>query len=112
MGDLVPGTPWIYILHAARLYGRQHQPSTGETFCTKTTLALELVRQADAESSAPLLGVFDGAYAVAMVVKPCVNPIPRRRRIESLTRLRGDVRLYHLVVARAQRKGRRPTWGE
>jgi DDE superfamily endonuclease len=112
MGDVVPGTPWTYLPPAARLYCRQHQLPTGETFCTKTTLALERLRQADAESAAPLLGVFDGAYAVATVVKPCVNPTPGPRRIEILTRLRVDARLYHPVVARAQRKGRRPAWGE
>jgi hypothetical protein len=39
MGDLVAGTP------------------------TKTTLAVEWLRQADAESAAPILGVFAGAYA-------------------------------------------------
>jgi hypothetical protein len=112
MGDLVPGTPWTYLPHAARLYCRQRQLPTGETFHTKTILALELLRQADAESSAPLLGVFDGAYAVETVVKPGVNSIPGQRRIAILTRLRVDARLYHPVVSRAQRKGRRPKWGE
>jgi hypothetical protein len=112
MGDLVPGTPWMYLPHAARLYCRKTQLPTGETFQTKTAWAVELLRQADAESSAPILGVFDGAYAVATVVEPCLNPGPGQRRIELLTRLRVDARLYSPVVSRARTKGRRPKWGE
>jgi DDE superfamily endonuclease len=98
--------------HAARLYCRQSQLPSGETFHTKTVWAVDLLRQADEESSAPILGVFDGAYAGATVVEPCVNPSPRQRRIEILTRLRVDARLYQPVVSRARPKGRRPTWGD
>jgi hypothetical protein len=112
MGDLVPGTPWTYLPHGARLYCRQNQLLTGETCHTKTAWAIVLLRQADAESIAPLLGVFDGAYAVATVVEPCMNPAPGQRRIEILTRLRVDARLYQPLVPRARRKGRRPKWGE
>jgi hypothetical protein len=111
MGDLVPGTPWTYLPHSARLYCRQSQLPMGETFHTKTAWAGELLRQADAESTAPILGVFDGAYAVATVVEPCVNPSPGQRRIEILTRLRVDARLYQPVGPRTRQKGRRPQWG-
>jgi hypothetical protein len=112
LGDLVPGTPWTYLPHAARLYCRQSQLPTGETFHTKTAWAVELLRQADAESSAPIVGVFDGAYAVATVVEPCVHPGPGQRRIEILTRLRVDARLYQPVTHRTRPKGRRPKWGD
>jgi hypothetical protein len=112
MGDLVPGTPWTYLPHAARLYCRKSQLPAGETFQTKTAWAVELLRQADAESTAPIVGVFDGAYAVTTVVKPCLNPGPEQRRIEILTRLRVDARLYHPVVSRPRPRGRRPMWGE
>jgi hypothetical protein len=112
MGDLVPGRPWTYRPHAARLYGREKQWPPGASFHTNTAWAVELVRQADGESSAPILGVFDGAYAVATVVKPCLHPGPEPRRLEILTRLRVDARLYYPVVARPRRKGRRPKWGE
>ena len=112
LGDLMPGTPGTYLPHAARLYGRQRQWPTGETFHTNTAWAVDLLRQADAESSAPILGVFDGAYAVATVVAPCVHPSPGQRRIEILTRLRVDARLYQPVVSRARPKGRRPKWGD
>jgi hypothetical protein len=74
MGDLVPGTPWLYLPHAARLYCRENQLPAGETFQAKTARAVELLRQADAASSAPLLAVFDGAYAVATVVETLCEP--------------------------------------
>jgi DDE superfamily endonuclease len=112
MGDLAPGTLWTYLPHAARLYGRQRQVPAGESFRTKTAWAVERLRQADAELTAPILGVFDGAYAVETVVGPCVNPGPGQRQIEILTRLRVDARLYHPVVARPHLKERRPKWGE
>jgi hypothetical protein len=102
----------MYLPHAARLYCRQNQWPAGETLQTNTAWAVELWRQADAGSSAPILGVFDGASAVATVVEPCVHPSPGRRRREILTRRRVDARLYHPVVSRARRKGRRPKWGE
>jgi hypothetical protein len=111
MGDLVPGRPWTYLPHAARLYCRQSQLPAGETFRTKTALAVELLRQADAESAAPIVGVFDGAYAVDTVIRPCLEPKPDQRRIECVTRLRADARLYHPVGTRPQTMGRPPTWG-
>jgi hypothetical protein len=93
LGDLMPGTPWTYLPHAARPYCRQSQLPTGEALHTQTAWAVESLRPADAESSAPLVGVFDGAYAVATVVEPRVHPGSGQRRIEILTRLRVDARL-------------------
>jgi hypothetical protein len=40
-GDLLPGRPWTYLPHAVRLYCRQSQLPAGETFRTKTALAVE-----------------------------------------------------------------------
>ena len=111
MGNLVPGHPWLYLSHAARLYFRQHQLPTGETFRTKTALAAALLRQADAESVLPILAGFDGAYAVDPVVRPCLESGPGQRRIEIVTRLRADARLYHPVRSRPPAKGRPPKWG-
>jgi hypothetical protein len=111
MGDLVPVRPWLYLPHAARLYCRQSQLPAGETFRTKTALAVELLQQADAESGAPILGVMDGAYAVDTVIRPCLEPGPRGRRIDLVTRLRADARLYHPVVPQRRARGRRPLWG-
>jgi hypothetical protein len=101
MGELTPSHPWTYLPHAARLYWRPSQLPPGETFRTKTALAVELLRQADRESAVPILGVFDGAYAVETVIEPWVTPRPGRRRIEIVTRLRADARLYHPVGPRA-----------
>ncbi|MDQ3960343.1 MAG: transposase [Pseudomonadota bacterium] len=111
MGDLVPGKPWTYLPHAARLYCRQSQLPTGESFRTKTALAVELLRQADSESMAPILAVFDGAYAVDTVIQPCLQPQPGQRRIAIITRLRTDARLYHPLGTRSRAKGRPPKWG-
>jgi hypothetical protein len=111
MGDLAPGRPWTYLPHAARLYCRQRRLPAGETFRTKTALAVELLQQADQDSAAPILGVFDGAYAVETVVQPCLEPPEGRRRMEIVTRLRIDARLYHPVGARPRAKGRPPKWG-
>jgi hypothetical protein len=111
LGDLTPGHPWTYLPHAARLYCRQSQLPLGETFRTKTALAVELLPQADHESAVPILGVFDGAYAVETVIAPCMTPHPGRRRIEIVTRLRVDARLYHPVDTQPRAKGRPPKWG-
>jgi hypothetical protein len=112
MGDVVPGPPWMYLPHAARLSCRKTQLPAGEPFQTNTAWAVELLRQADAASRAPILGVFDGASAVATVVEPCLHPGPGPRRMEILTRRRVDARLSSPVVSRARQKGRRPKWGE
>jgi hypothetical protein len=111
MGDLVPGRPWTYLPHATRLYCRRTQLPEGETFRTKTMLAVELLRQADAESAVPVLAVFDGASAVDTVVQPCLEPPQGRRRLELVTRLRVDARLYHPVGAQPRAKGRPRKWG-
>jgi DDE superfamily endonuclease len=111
LGDLVPGRPWTFLPQAARLYVRQSQLPTGERFQTKPALGVEMLRQANAESAAPLLAVCDGAYAVESVVTPCLNPESGQPRIEILTRLRVDARLYHPPGAQAQPKGRPRKWG-
>jgi len=45
------------------------------------------------------------------VARPCVEPKAGQRRIEIVTRLRVDARLYHPVVPRPRAKGRPPKWG-
>jgi DDE superfamily endonuclease len=114
LGDLAPGKPWTYLPVASRLYFRKSQLPAGETFRTKTALAVDMLRQADAESAAPILAAFDGAYAMSTVVKPCLLPPPEQRRIEIVTRLRKDARLYEpLQPAPKNPKGGRPRqWGQ
>jgi hypothetical protein len=115
-GDLVPGRPWVFLPHSSRLYFRKSQLPVGETFQTKTQLAGQILRQVDAESDAPVLGIFDGAYATETVVRPCLKPPHGQRRIEILTRLRVDARLYQPPAGRVRADGtKRPgpeaKWG-
>ena len=145
MGDLAPGTgrePWTYLPTASRLYLRKKQLPAGEVFRTKNELAVEMLRQLDKASEAPVLGIFDGGYARKTVVQPCLGiggktpgatqstpadsvgpgaPQPPRR-IEILTRPRSDARLYKPLVQETQaqgktkpkrkRGGRRRIWGQ
>lgn len=113
MGDLMPGQPWTYLPVAARLYFRKNQTPPGETFRTKTDWAVDMLRRMDAESAAPILAVFDGAYAMETVIEPCLNPPAGRRRIEFVTRLRKDARLYQPLEATTKNpQGGRPRkWG-
>jgi hypothetical protein len=73
-----------------------------------------MLREIDAESAAPILAAFDGAYAMGTVIKPCLNPPEGKRRIEFVTRLRRDARLYEpLATAAKNAKGGRPRkWGK
>jgi hypothetical protein len=111
MGPLLPGRPWTYLGLAARVSCRQAQWPAGDPFRTKTALAVELWRQADAASRAPLLAVLDGADAMDTVVRPCLEPGPGPRRLAVVTRLRAEARLYHPVGARPHAQGRPPAWG-
>jgi len=111
-GDLVPGTPWTYLPHTARLYFRRKQLPPGGTFAKKTDLAVAMLRQADADSPVPVLAVFDRAYANRSVIRPCLS-VAGGRRIDVVTRLRCDARLYRPVPAVAARGPGRPRqWGE
>lgn len=107
MGDLLPGRPWTFLAHSGRLYLRKSQLPEGEVFRTKTAWAVEMLRQVDTESEAPVLGVCDGAYAMETVVRPCLQPPPGRRRIEIVTRLRVDARLYHPLLSSPQDEGKK-----
>lgn len=109
MGSLVPGTPWIYLPHTARLYFRKSQLPEGETFRKKTQWAAEMLQQLNRESAAPVLAAFDGAYANKTVVQSCLHPPEGVRRIEIVTRLRFDARLYLSKVD--NRMGRPRKWG-
>ncbi len=114
LGDLSPGRPWTYLPLAPRLYCRKSQLPIGERFRTKTALAVQMLREVDTESTAPILAAFDGAYAMDTVIKPCLNPQPGQRRIDFVTRLRKDARLYEPLETVPQNpKGGRPRkWGK
>jgi hypothetical protein len=114
LGDLSPGKPWTYLPLAARLYFRKSQLPEGETFRTKTALAVEMLREVAAVSKTPVLAAFDGAYAMETVIRPCLNPPEGTPRIECVTRLRKDARLYEpLRPSEKNPKGGRPRkWGK
>jgi hypothetical protein len=114
LGDLSPGRPWTCLPLAARLYFRKSQLPEGETFRTKTALAVEMLREAAEESKAPVLAAFDGAYAMTTVIRPCLNPPEGTPRIECVTRLRKDARLYEPLrpSAKNPQGGRPRKWGK
>ena len=112
LGSLTPGQPWDYAPLASRLYLRKTQLPVGETFRTKTELAVELFQQADDQSPQPILAVFDGAYAHKTVIGPLLAPPSGGRPIPFVTRLRKDARLYAPVDSRKSSRGGRPRkWG-
>jgi hypothetical protein len=110
-----PEQPAWFVPVAGRLYFRKTQlPPTGEEFRTKCELLVELTRQQASTRPGPHLLVCDGGFALGSVVRPLVRPDdPEQPRIDVLTRLRHDARLYALppVQRRAGQRGRMPKWG-
>jgi len=124
VGGLVPnpGQPAWYLPVAGLLYFRKSQlpgpGSNGEspvTFRTKNELLVDLARRQALAVEGLHLFAFDGAYAVHNVVRPLVCPeeegLPR---IDFLTRLRQDARLYEQPVPEQSegKRGRKPKWGK
>jgi hypothetical protein len=107
-----PSQPAWFLPHTGRLYFRKSQLPEGETFRTKCELLVELLRrEADGVPDGFHLGVFDGAFAVASVVRPLVRPCTGRQRVEFLTRLRGDARWHGLPAEPPPgKRGPRPKW--
>jgi hypothetical protein len=109
-----PNQPACFLPHLGRLYFRQSQLPAGEVFHTKCQLLVELLRAEARYVPGKHLGVFDGAFAVRSVIEPLTQPEAGQPRIDFLTRLRGDARLYY-QPAEGQRPGRRgpkPKWGK
>jgi hypothetical protein len=117
-----PDQPGWFLPISGRLYFRKSQlpvrpPNQGggtEPFRTKCELAVELFREQAEHVSGPHLAVFDGGYALGNVVRPLVLPEDGSPRIEFLTRLRHDARLFALPPEK-QPKGKRgpkPKWGK
>lgn len=118
LGGLLPRPeePARFLPVAGRLYFRKNQLPAGEpVFRTKCELLVDLVRQQTQWLSGPHLAVFDGGFALRSVVRPLVRPsAPGQRRIEFVTRLRRDARLFHLppTARRPGQRGRTPKWGQ
>src|SRR5262245_7502553 len=92
-----PGQPAWFLPQAGRLYCRKSQlPPTPEPepFHTKCELLVDLFRQEATAVDGKHLAVFDGGYAFRSVVRPLVVPPAGQPRIDFVTRLRQDARLY------------------
>jgi hypothetical protein len=96
-----PGKPAWFLPISGRLYFRKTQlprlsPASGRTepFRTKCELAVELLREQARILGGRHLAAFDGGYALQSVIRPLVSPEDGSARIEFLTRLRLDARLY------------------
>jgi len=97
---------------SARLYARREQMPPGESFRAKTELAVELLRNCARGVEGRHLAVFDGAYAVSTTVQLLIHPCDLEPRIDFLSRLRFDSRLYEPPLARQEgRRGRPRRWG-
>jgi hypothetical protein len=115
-----PGQPAHFLPIAGQLYFRKSQMPKAQgcppiPFRTKCQLLVEQLRWHAKGCPGKNLGVFDGAFAVASVVRPLVKPdeagLPR---IDILTRLRRDAVLYALPP-KERTKGQRgpmPKWGK
>jgi hypothetical protein len=116
-----PGPPAWYLPVSGRLCFRKSQlperpqaPGKTEPFRTQCELAVELLREQAGIVKGAHLGVFDGGSALRNVVRPRVMPEDGSPRVEILTRLRHDARLYALPPTQRQKgqRGPLPKWGK
>jgi hypothetical protein len=116
-----PGRPAWFLPISGRLYFRRSQlparvgaAGGKEPFRTKCELAVELAREQARLTGGRHLAVCDGGYALGSVVRPLVVPEDGSRRIEFLTRLRHDARLYAPPPKErpAGKRGPMPKWGQ
>jgi hypothetical protein len=113
-----PKKPGWFLPITGRLYFRKSQLPAGPdgivAFRTKCQLAMDLFReQARIAPGYKHLGVVDGGFALRSVVRPLVLPEDGSPRIDVLTRLRRDARLFALPPAErpAGSRGPKPKWG-
>ncbi len=114
-----PEKPGWFLPISGRLYFRKSQLPAGPEpapwpFRTKCELAVELFREQARIVPGKHLGVFDGGYALRSVVRPLVLPEDGSPRIDFLTRLRHDARLFALPPSErpAGKRGPEPKWGQ
>src|SRR5262249_9496121 len=115
-----PGQPAHFLPVAGHLYSRKtHLPPAEKgppiAFRTKCALLVALGREHARACSGKALGVFDGGFALRSVVRPLLRPAePDQPRVDILTRLRHDARLYALppTQRRQGQRGASPKWGK
>lgn len=109
-----PEQPARFLPVAGQLYFRNSQLPAGAVFQTKCQLVVALVQEQAADVPGPHLAVVDGGFALRSVVRALVRPAdPNQPRIEIITRLRQDARLYALPPQHRRPGQRGPTrkWG-
>jgi len=115
-----PDKPGWFLPISGRLYFRKSQLPLGPegivAFRTKCELAVELLREQARIIKGKHLAVVDGGYALASVVRPLVRPEAGAPRVDVLTRLRRDARLYALPLPperrpKGKRGPKRTKWG-
>jgi hypothetical protein len=121
-GALMPisDQPALFLPITGQLYFRESQlplPEKGPpiVFRTKCVMLVEQLRHHAKACPGKNLGVFDGGFARASVVRPLVKPEdPALPRIEFITRLRHDARLFALppTVRPKGKGGPMPKWGK
>jgi hypothetical protein len=109
--------PAWFLPVTGRLYFRKSQLPTEpdlEEFHTKNELLVEMLRQQLEYQPGAHLAVFDGAFAVANVVRPLANPEQGEQRIDFVSRLRQDGCLFALPPRgrRPGQHGQSPKWGK
>ena len=113
-----PEKPGWFLPISGRLYFRQSQLPVGPeglvTFRTKCEWAVALFREQAGIIAGKHLGIIDGGYALGSVVRPLVLPEDGSPRIDFLTRLRRDARLFALPPEErpAGKRGPKPKWGQ
>ena len=116
-----PEKPAWFLPISGRLYFRRSQLPAGPDgiveFRTKCELAVELLREQARIIKGKHLAVVDGGYALESVVRPLVLPAGGAPRVDFLTRLRRDARLFALPPPPEQRpEGKRGPkklkWGQ
>jgi hypothetical protein len=121
-GALLPmaDQPPLFLPVSGQLYFRKAQLPDAQNgppilFLTKCQLLVEGARQRAKACPGKNLEIFDGAFALASVVRPLVKPDnPALPRIDFVTRLRQDARLHSLPPKERQphQQGRTPVWGK
>jgi DDE superfamily endonuclease len=110
--------PAWFLPQTGKLYFRQSQLPTepdAEEFRTKNQLAVQLLHEQAQTVPGQHLAAFDGAFATASVVRPLACPEDDLPRIDFVTRLRKDARLYAPPVplrAGVKRRGVKAKWGQ
>jgi hypothetical protein len=122
LGALLPNAsaPAHLLPIAGRLYFRKAQLPAAQkgppvVFRTKCDLVVEMAREHQRACPGKTLGVFDGGYSLRSVVRPLVKPDDDSQpRIDFLTRLRHDARLYRLPPSQRHKwqRGPTPVWGK